>query len=247
MIQKVLGVKIDLTDEKEILRIIKNAVDKNEKIQIATVNNEFLVEAQKNDKFKQVLNNSNLNICDSTGLCYALKFFYKKTTTRIPGADLFEKICSFCELNGYSVFLLGGKKGVASRAASNLNKRYKSLKIVGVSDGLRIDENTPMTELLQQINHSGPNVIFVALGAPKQELWIAQNIKFLQANCFIGIGGTLDYVSGQVKRAPAWARKAGLEWLFRLLRQPSRFARIWKATVLFPILVIREKAKGQSS
>lgn len=241
MNENILGVRIDLVSEAEILDEIKNAIVNDRKVQISTVNNEFLVEAQKNKKFKAVLNASHFNICDSTGLCYALKLFYGKKTKRIPGADLFERVCRFCEENSYSVFLLGGKSSVASRAASNLNRKYKNLKIVGVVDGVKIDQNELYPDLIDQINNSAAKVVFVALGAPKQELWIANHLNKINANCFLGIGGTLDYISGEVKRAPSFMRKMGLEWLFRLFRQPSRFKRIWKATVVFPLLVIKEK------
>jgi len=247
MNQKILGVRVDLVNENEILDQIDETIRNNQKLQIATVNNEFIVEAQKNSQFKSVLDTTNLNICDSTGLCYALRLFYGKRTARIPGADLFETICAHCQKNDYSVFFLGGKKSIASRAASRVNQRYKNLKIVGVVDGIAILPNQKNPALIEQINRSGANIVFVALGAPKQELWIANNLKDLNANCFLGIGGTLDYVSGDLRRAPAWVRRIGMEWFVRLIRQPSRFARIWRATVVFPLLVIKQKISKRDS
>jgi len=233
----VLGIKIDYLSVAEILNFVCGVIENNKKGKISTVNNEFIVEAQKNRKFAETLNNSSLNVPDSTGIVWAIRKIYKQKIKRIPGADLFEYICKMSAQKKYRIFLLGGREGVARAAKENLQKRYRGIHIVGGIDSVKIDPAKADDSLISKINETKPNVLFVALGAPKQELWIEENFGRVQANLFIGIGGTLDFVSGRIKRAPLWIRKIGLEWLFRLFIEPKRIKRIVNAVIVFPYLI----------
>jgi N-acetylglucosaminyldiphosphoundecaprenol N-acetyl-beta-D-mannosaminyltransferase len=240
---KILDVKIDSASFDEIIDETVKAIETRQKIQIATVNNEFVLEAIKNKNFREVLNSSNLSICESTGVCWALKLLYGEPHRKTPGADLFLRLCSLCSQKGYRIFLFGGQSGVARQTAEKLIKMFPRLVVSGFVDGIEIDPSEDNPEVVGKINQSKPDILFVGLGAPKQELWIANNIKKLDAKVFIGIGGTLDYYSGRVQRAPRWMRSANLEWLFRLIMQPKRFLRIARATIVFPVLIINEKMR----
>ncbi len=232
----VLGVGILDADRGELLEIIEDSIMAGQKLQICTLNNEFLVEATKNARFKDILNTS-LCIADSTGVVWAIRKIHSKTIERIPGADLAYNICELCLKKEFRLLLLGGGPGVGALAKDRLQNRYKGLHIVGAIDSVRVDENKLDPELISQINRARPDVIFVALGAPKQELWIAHHKDKLNAKIFIGVGGTLDFISGKIKRAPKFMRDFGFEWLYRLILQPSRIGRIFRAVIVFPLKV----------
>lgn len=234
----VLGVKISDVSLKQCLEAIDAAIKSNSKIQICTTNNEFIVAAQKNSKFRDAINQSHISIADSTGVVWAVKRLFKAKITRIPGVDLFLEICRNAPQKQQRVFLLGGSKNVALKTKKILQRKFIGIHIVGSIDGIEINENIKNQELIATINRANANIIAVALGAPKQELWIKNNIETIKGNVFIGLGGTFDYIAGTIPRAPKIMRKVGLEWLFRLFTQPQRIRRILTAVVAFPLMVI---------
>ena len=233
----ILGINVYSATSEAILDIIGDSIEKSKKLQISTVNNEFILEAQKNSDFRNILN-STLSIPDSSGVVWAAKYLHGEKINKISGADLAYDICRLASSRSYRIFLLGGEKGVAKLAKANLIKMYKTLHIVGDLDGIAIDPSRDDDELISKINRLKCDILFVSLGAPKQELWIARNIDRLNANVFIGLGGTLDYISGRISRAPALMRKLNLEWLYRVLVEPKRLKRILRAVFVFPIKVI---------
>lgn len=234
---KIFSIPIQEATKKGILNLVSNTIKSREQTSIATVNNEILLASRVNKAFRDVLKKS-FCIADSAGVVWAANFLYGKKIERVPGADLFYNICEQAEKNGWSVFLIGGKKNVAHVARSKLLDKYPDLKIVGTIDGVSIDPENGNLYHVTKIRESGANIVAVALGAPKQELWIANNMKRTKANVFIGIGGTLDFVSGNIPRAPLWMRDLSLEWLFRLFVEPRRYKRIFNALITFPILVL---------
>lgn len=243
---QILSIKVDSLSCDEILKFIAGLISNSKKGQIATVNNEFIVEAQKNRKFAASLNNASLCLPDSTGVVWAVKKTYGQKIEKTPGADLFERICQFAEVHKYRIFLLGGRQGVAIAAKEELQKKYHGLHIVGTIDGIKIDPSDDNRSLISAINQSNADIIFVALGAPKQELWISNNLGKINAHVFIGVGGTLDFISRRIIRAPGWIRKLDLEWLFRLFIEPKRLKRIITALIVFPYLILtaKDKTKG---
>jgi len=232
---KLLDVRIDSYSEKILMAKIRDILRGNAFHQIATVNPEFLVAAQKNKKFKERLNHNQLNICDGFGITFWTKFLYNKKIIRIPGVELAEMICKLAEKEKKSVYLLGGF-GVTEAATHYLVSKFPNLKIAGHQDGKK-------DELHADIISAKPDIILVAFGAPAQEFWIAEhgpNIANLKLG--IGIGGTFDFWAGKVKRAPKLFQRLGLEWLWRLMMEPlKRGKRIYTAVIEFSMLVIKEK------
>ena len=212
---------------------------------IVTVNPEFIVEAQVNPAFKSVLNSAALATCDGVGLVWAAKILGGEKLPRLTGVELSERIIGG-DCPGAKVFLLGGGKDVAK----NVRDKYEPSAIVGYDDGGRLIASGDSWTLennsavLEKIAESGANALLVAFGQVKQELWIRDNLPILpNIKAAIGVGGTFDYLSGTVRRAPGFLRRSGLEWLFRLAREPKRWRRVFNATAVFGYLVLKEKIK----
>jgi len=202
---------------------------------IVTPNPEIIVKAQKDAEFKSILNKADLAIPDGIGIVWTAKLLNEQMAERVSGTDLVVKIKDQTvnlNINGRPVriFLLGGRDGVAQRVASQWPE------VVGFS------EETESTELFVIITEYQPDILFVALGAPKQEKWIAQNLSRLPSvKVAMGVGGAFDFLSQKIKRAPRFMQKIGLEWLWRLAREPRRLSRIFNAVVIFPWMVIKSQ------
>ncbi len=221
---------------KFILKGLKKASGKP--LFIATPNPEMLLAARKNPSFKKILQKTDLNIADGTGIIWASKIIRNRLPERVTGTDLMQTLC----LNvGHEIriFLLGGAPGVAEKTKDNLI-HMGGCNIVGTCDATADASNDK--EILALINAAKPDLLFVAFGAPKQEIWIKRNLPHLKSvKAVMGVGGAFDFIAGIRKRAPDWMRRTGLEWLFRLIQQPSRIRRIWNATVVFPTLFLFSK------
>lgn len=241
--KKILDVPIDAVDFKAALNKIEKLINSGISRQIATVNPEFIIAAQKNEKFRQILNNSSLNTPDGRGIIWAMKFLYKiKLKERVTGVDLFWALCKLSEDRGYRIFMLGGGTGVAKKAAKRVKLIHPRSRIVYTYPGSPQETK----KIRRLINHTRPNILFVAWGAPKQDIWIRKNLKkFRSPLVAVGVGGTFDFIAGTRARAPQWIQKIGLEWLYRLFQEPKRFGRIWTAVVRFPIAVFFSKFKKQ--
>lgn len=239
---EILGVKIDNLSLQEVLEKINQFLDSKNQHYIVTPNPEFLLAAQKDQNFKEILNYADIACADGIGLIKAAKFLGKRLQ-RVTGVDLIWSICELAEQNNYSVYFLGALDLVAAAAAEVLQQNFPNLKVVGAeSGGEIIDPGQTDSDLLNRINDAKPKIIFVAFGQVKQEKWIFYHLDRLPAvKLAIGVGGAFDYFSGAVSRAPAFLRRLGLEWLYRLIRQPSRFQRIINAVIVFPILIIKKR------
>ena len=209
---------------------------------IATPNPEMIVEAQRNMDFKTVLQNTALNLPDGVGLLWAAK---KISSTplpeRITGADTMEYLCSPCPriCPPERIFLLGAAPDIAEKTATILKKHNHLLKEIGAFSGSPKQEDE--TDIIERINSFKPTLLFVAFGAPLQDIWIARNMSKLKTvKVAMGVGGTFDFIVGKQRRAPRWMRKMEVEWLWRLILEPKRIKRIWKAVVVFPYLVLRK-------
>ncbi len=223
---KILGVKIDNLDIGEVLERVEDFLKDDKQHYLVTPNPEFLVEAQKDKEFKEILNQADLAVPDGIGLIFASWFLGQPLKERVQGVDLMEQVCQKAARNNWSVFLLGGERGISQKAADNLKEKYPNLKI-----------RAGFERVFGQ-----PDILFVALGAPKQEKWIRDNLAELSSiRLAVGVGGSFDYISGRVKRAPRIIQNIGLEWFWRLGCQPWRVRRIYKAVIKFPWLVVKSR------
>jgi N-acetylglucosaminyldiphosphoundecaprenol N-acetyl-beta-D-mannosaminyltransferase len=244
MKQEILGVKINSIDVKEALSVVKECIVLPRMNYFVTPNPEFVVRAQKDEKFKEILNNAKLAIPDGFGLMLAAKYLGRPLNKRITGVGFIWKMAKLAEQENYSIYLYGAGSGVAKKASEKLRKKHPNLNIVGAESGYRGKEELSDTQVLEDIKQKKPHILLVALGAPKQEKWIAKHLEsFPGVRLAMGVGGAFDYISGRVKRAPKLFRKLGLEWLVRLAKQPWRIMRIYTATIHFAYLVIKGKRK----
>ncbi len=236
---EILGVPVDAVTMNQALVKANDFLQDGEKHHLMTPNSEMILLAQKNIAFKELLRSTDLNIPDSAGLLFAARRQGKRLPERVAGVDFCEKLCgSLSEKD--SVFLLGGRNGAAKMAAEKLQSQYPNLSIAGTFEGSPSNADAP--EIVRQINDSGATVLFVAYGAPAQDFWIHTYLmNLVSVKLAIGVGGTLDFLSGRIKRAPQLLRSMRLEWLWRLIQEPSRIGRIWNAVVVFPIKVLFSK------
>ncbi len=217
MKKTVLGVKIDDVNMDEAVETVLSWLKKPGKHFIVTPNPEIVVMAQKDEEFKKILNNADLAIPDGIGLKLS-----GDIVCNIPGIELMEALIKMASENGFTTGFLGGRNEVAEKASERLQKKYPKLKISFAQSGGEVDEggNTPTTYHLPPTN-----LLFVAFGPPKQEKWVAKNLKKLDVKVAMVVGGSFDYFSGKVPRAPKWIRDLGSEWLFRLIIEPWRIKR----------------------
>jgi len=234
----VLGVAFDDIDLPEAVAS-GAAMARREGFHYVVTPNPELVELARNDAdYRTILLNADLVLPDGIGVVYAARLLGRPLRSRVPGIDFASGLLGELAKTGGRLFLLGAKPGVAEKAAQNLQKQYPGLLICGVCDGY-FKEDAPV---VKQIREAGAQVVFVCLGAPKQENWIAQNGPLTGAHLLVGLGGALDVFAGEIKRAPKAWRKLGLEWFYRLVTQPSRFGRMAK----LPLFLVRAaSARGK--
>ncbi|MCX6811733.1 MAG: WecB/TagA/CpsF family glycosyltransferase [Candidatus Berkelbacteria bacterium] len=242
--KKILGVPIDKIDFRQTVIKIEKLIKSDTSHQVATVNPEFVMAAQKNREFKRVLNSTSLNTPEAAGVFWAMRFLHGiKLKEKVPGVDLFWALCKLSEDRGYRIFMLGGKPGVAKKAAGRVKLIHPRARIVYTYPGSPKETK----KIRRLINHTQPNILFVAWGSPKQDIWINKNLRKFQTSLVaVGVGGTFDFIAGVRIRAPKWMQKIGLEWLYRLFQEPKRFGRIWTAVVRFPLAVFFSKFKRKA-
>ena len=242
----ILGVPIDNVTADEAGKITEDLIKESNKSckMIFAPNVEIIMMAQKDEEFFNILKESSLSTPDSIGVTIGAKLQKKSFKERIPGQSYFRKIIELSNEKGYSIYLLGGMPGIAKKAKENLEKIFPNVNIVGLHHGY-FDENEEK-EVIKEINMLKPNVLFVALGAPKQEKWIKKHRQELKVDVATGQGGTYDYEAGRIKRAPIWIQKIGMEWFWRLLKEPKRIKRQMVLPVYLVKLVLKkDKTKGK--
>ncbi len=213
---------------------------------IFTPNAEILYRAANDPGFASILNSAALNTADGVGTVWASRALGSPLPGRIAGIELGETALALAAAKRLPVFLLGGKMGVAYRAAANLRQRYRGLNIVGTHHGYFDVEGEQNQDVIDAIRAAAPKLLIVCLGSPRQEKWIFENSHLLSGvSVAMALGGSLDVWAGDVRRAPAAVRAMGLEWLWRILLSPSRLARA-KALPAFVIMTIK-KARQSSS
>ena len=224
----ILGVGIDDLGLEGAVAAGKELLTREGFHYVVTPNPEFILSAKKDEKFRRVLNNADLSLADGIGVIYAAKILGRPLQGRAPGVDFAQALMSHLAQTGHSLFLLGAKPGVAEQAAENLRAAYPGLMICGTHDGY-FKEDGPVIEAIRAAK---ADVVFACLGAPKQEFWMAEHGPATGARLAVGLGGCLDVFAGNVQRAPVAFQKAGLEWLYRLAKEPSRIGRIAKLPLI---------------
>lgn len=224
----ILGVAIDNVVTEEAVSLGVALMDKPGFHYVVTPNPEFILAAKKDAQFSSVLGGAALALPDGIGVIYASKILGRSLKGRATGVDFAQGLMASMALSGKKLFLLGAKPGVAEQAAQNLRASHPGLIICGTNDGY-FNEDGPVVE---KIKTSGADVVFVCLGAPKQELWMKKNGTATGASLAVGLGGCLDVFAGNVQRAPVAMQKAGLEWLYRLYKEPQRIGRMAKLPMI---------------
>ncbi|MFH1485360.1 MAG: WecB/TagA/CpsF family glycosyltransferase [Chloroflexota bacterium] len=220
----ILGIRIDNITEDEAVQRIQEFIEAGTPHQVVTVNPEFLVQAKENAAFHRVLASSHLALADGVGLLWAARFLGCALRTRVTGVDLMKSLAKLAAAKGYRLFLLGAAEGTAESAAGVLKKEFPGLQVEGTYAGSPAPEEED--RIIETINLAKPHLLFVAYGAPQQDLWICRNLHRLKVPAAIGVGGAFDFVSGKARRAPLWMRRRGLEWLYRLGQEPWRWRRM---------------------
>lgn len=219
--EKILGLNILNTDYPEFMGAIEKDIEEGRKSTIVAINPEKIMKLKEDKKLDEFVHSAEYLIPDGVGILMASKKLGGSMKNRITGVDTMDHLCRMAERKGYSIFLLGAKEEVIQAARVSLMKKYPKLIIAGVRNGYDLNDQ----EAVRQINGSGAQILFVAMGSPKQEDWISSHRENLNVNIFQGVGGSFDVIGGYVKRAPKWMQNLGLEWLDRLLRNPSRVFR----------------------
>ncbi len=229
-----------LTKTEILAQSIQFSKNKKNARNIVTLNTLMLLEGWKDENFLNTLKEADLIISDSIGISLAATLFFKgfKKFCRYPGIELMQTLIK----KGNRSFFLGGKPEVARKAGQNLKKKLKNTVICGYHHGYFSDDENK--KIIKKINRANPEILFVGLNMKKQELWINNNKHLISTGLIMGIGGSFDVISGNLKRAPSLLRRTGLEWCWRLLMEPWRFPRIIKLPV-FVLKVIHRKFSGK--
>ncbi|MBD2447498.1 WecB/TagA/CpsF family glycosyltransferase [Nostoc sp. FACHB-152] len=241
----ICGVEIDKYSFDEVIeQIVKHTVASGKPEYVVTPNAMHILLLQKDAEFHNIYSKSFLVVPDGVSLLWAAKFLKTPLQGRVNGTDLFEKLCAVAAQKGLKVFLLGGRPGAAQKAKEVLEARHPNLAIVGTYCPPYGFESQPeeLDFINSQIKAASPDILFVGLGAPKQEKWIAANYLELGVPISVGIGVSFELVANMVRRAPVWMQKTGLEWLFRLIVEPQR---LWKRYIVgnptFIWLVLKQR------
>lgn len=239
---KILNIQVDAVDRKEAIQRVKNFLAKGSRPHaIFAVNPEKNFSIAKDGLFNDIIKNADLLLPDGIGVVLAARILYGADLERLPGSEFIFDICDIAVNGSYGVFVFGAKEDVNRRAVDQLKIRYPDLKIVGRSNGYAKEFDMP--NLIDRINASRAEILFLALGSPKQEKWYAtyknrlNHVKVVQ-----GVGGTLDTIAGNVKRAPMIWQKFSAEWLYRLIMEPKRIKR-QRVLPIFAARVLMSKLK----
>ncbi len=229
----ILGVRVDDVTGDETLTLVERFITERAPHQICTVNPEFIMAAQRDQVFRNVINGAALCLPDGVGVVWAARRLGHPLRERVGGTDTAERIAARAAQTGWRMYFLGAAPGVAEEAAGVLQARYPGLAVVGTFAGspARAEEDA----IIERIQAARPDVLLVAFGAPLQDVWIARNQPRLRTPVAMGVGGAFDFIAGVTRRAPGWVQRIGLEWLHRLMREPWR----WRRQLALPRFVWR--------
>lgn len=238
----ILGCQVDLVTLEQSVDLVKDLVKGNRPAQVITLNAEMVFQAQSEPYLRQIINQADLVTPDGIGIVWGGRQLGYAVPERVAGIDLVQKICARAPREGWKIYLLGAAPGVAEEAAQQLRRTCPGIEICGIQHGYF--QNAELPDIIEAMQETAPHIVFVGLGAPKQELWIKEHGPQLGKPVCIGVGGSLDVIAGQKKRAPRWMIRVNLEWLYRLYSEPSR----WRRQLVLPkfVLLILKKKIYQS-
>ena len=230
----IMGVPFNNVNMGEAVTLVKLFLEKDKKRMVFTPNPEIVMAARKDPEYMKILKEGSLVVPDGIGVVIASKLLKTPLKERVAGYDLVQGV--FKEIRKkYTVYFLGGAPGVAAEAKKEMMKKYRGLEVVGTHHGYFKDNDDEEAHIIEEINELKPDILLVGLGFPRQEKWIYNNLEKINSKVFIGVGGSFDVMSGNVKRAPEGFRKLGLEWFYRLITQPKRFFRM----LILPVFLIK--------
>ena len=218
----IMGIAFDNVTMQEALDRASAILQGDKTCYAVTPNAEIAYEALKDESLRALINGADLVLPDGAGVVLASRILKTPFKQKVAGVDFADALLGLLAKSGRSVYLLGSKPGIAERAAEKMREKHPGLGICGMHDGYFQDE----APVIEAVNEAKPDVLFVCLGAPKQELFMKRHQEALTCKLMIGLGGSLDSFAGTVKRAPKWMIAANLEWLYRLYKEPKRFGRM---------------------
>lgn len=239
----ILGVRVHDVSMEETIACLERMAVSREPHHVVTVNPEFVMTARKDEDFREVLNKASLALPDGNGILWAARLLGKGMKERVPGIDAVLRFAPIARHLGLRIFLLGAAPGVAEATAERLMQSNPGLQVVGVYSGS--PHPAEDDAICRRIEAARPDVLLVAYGSPRQDLWIHRNQPRLRVPIAMGVGGTFDFIAGVARRAPRWIRGAGFEWMHRLLREPHRWRRM-TALPHFAWLVLSNRVKGNN-
>lgn len=219
-----LNIEVDNVSMAEAIDAIINLVKINKNSYVVTPNVDHIVQIEQGGELKKAYSDASLILTDGMPLVWISKWFGTPVKEKVSGSDLFPRLCERAAKDGYSMYFLGAGEGVADRAAQRLKNKYNGLNVVGTYSpvvGFDQDEET-LKHVIEMIKGAHPDILILALGCPKQELFAWKYREALGVPVSIGLGASIDFEAGNVKRAPKWMSRVGLEWFYRLLQEPKR-------------------------
>lgn len=224
---KFMNIEIDNLTMEEALESINSLIEQRKNAYVVTPNVDHLVQIENGSELAKAYKNADLILTDGKPLLWIAKWYNTPIKEKISGSDLFPKLCRLAADKNYTMFFLGAGEGIAAKAAKNLEKKFKGLRVVGTYSppfGFERDINE-LDKIEKMIKEKQPDILIVGLGCPKQELFIYNNKDHLNVPISLGLGASLDFEAGNIKRAPKWMSNIGLEWLFRITQDPKRLAK----------------------
>lgn len=237
-----IGTQIDVLDMQQTIDLVEKYILSKTPLHLIGVNADKILEMKKNSLFSKIVNSCGVINADGASVVLASKFLGYKLPERVAGIDLMQRLIKLCEAKEYSIYLLGAKSNVVNQTAKVLIEQFPMLNIVGVHDGYFEESDWP--EVSNILKSKMPDVVFIGISSPLKE-YLVEYFQNDGNNCvFMGVGGSFDVISGNIKRAPKWMQKMCLEWLFRVVQEPKRlFKRYFIGNLRFMHMVIFEKIK----
>jgi len=238
---KISDIFIDNLEWDKIAIVVEKFIGNQKAEQIITANSLMVNYAKRDPELKKAFLNAGLVLADSIGIVWASEFLGYGKLARIPGIELMLKFCQLAASKNYSIYLLGSRESILGKAGENLKKKFPGLRIAGMHHGYFTEADT--NGILKEIKNLRPHFLFVGIGTPRGEKWIYQKLEELNVPVCMGIGGSLDVISGRLRRAPAWLRQGGFEWIYRSLQEPWRVVRL-RGLLSFVWKVMKQKGES---